>query len=145
VKILIIHGPNLNMLGTREVGVYGTETLESINGRCLQLAGELGVELVIHQTNSESEIIGLIQGALNSVDAIVINPGAFTHYSYAIRDALAAVRLPSAEVHLTNVCGREEFRRVSVTAASVSGQVTGFGGDSYLLGIRAVVGLVNRA
>jgi 3-dehydroquinate dehydratase-2 len=94
VRILLIHGPNLNLLGTREVGVYGTETLESINQRCGKLADELGIELDIHQSNSEGEIIDLIQSAAQSAKGIVINPGAYTHYSYAIRDALAAVRLP---------------------------------------------------
>ena len=118
-RILLIHGPNLNMLGTRETGVYGVETLESINSRCLALAEELSVELDIHQTNSESEIVGLIQAAAGNADGIVINPAAYTHYSYAIRDALAAVRLPAVEVHLSNICSREEFRHDDLTLFDV--------------------------
>jgi 3-dehydroquinate dehydratase-2 len=144
-RILLIHGPNLNMLGTRETGVYGVETLESINSRCLALAEELSVELDIHQTNSESEIVGLIQAAAGNAEGIVINPAAYTHYSYAIRDALAAVRLPAVEVHLSNICSREEFRHESVIAPVVSGQIAGFHGNSYMLGIRAVVELIRNA
>ncbi len=142
MKILLIHGPNLNLLGSREVNVYGDETLESINKRCLVLADELGVELEIRQSNSEGDIVDLIQSAPHEVDGIVINPGAHTHYSYAIRDALAAVELPTVEVHLSNVYAREDFRRESVIAPVASGQIAGFAGDSYLLGLRAVVDLV---
>ena len=145
MKILLIHGPNLNMLGTREVNVYGEETLESINKRCLALAEELGVELEIKQSNSEGEIVDAIQSAPDQAKGIVINPGAHTHYSYAIRDALAAVKLPSVEVHLSNVYGREDFRRKSVIAPVVSGQIAGFAGNSYLLGLRAVVDLIRNA
>ena len=145
MKILLIHGPNLNMLGTREVSVYGEETLESIDKRCLALAEELGVELDIKQSNSEGEIVDLIQSAPKQVAGIVINPAAHTHYSYAIRDALAAVKLPSVEVHLSNVYSREKFRQKSVIAPVVSGQIAGFAGDSYLLGLRAVVDLIRNA
>ena len=145
MKILLIHGPNLNLLGNREVSVYGEETLESINSRCEKLAEELGVDLAIHQSNSEGDIVGLVQSARGDADGIVINPGAYTHYSYAIRDAFAAVKLPSVEVHLSNVYGREGFRRESVIAPVVSGQIAGFQGDSYLLGLRAVVGLIRNA
>jgi len=145
LRILLIHGPNLNLLGSRETDVYGRETLESINQRCLQLAGELGVETEIRQTNSEGEIVDLIQSAAGSFEGIVINPGAYTHYSYAIRDALAAVKLPAVEVHLSNIYTREDFRHTSVIAPVASGQISGFGGDSYLLGIRALVGLIKHA
>lgn len=145
MRILVIHGPNLNLLGTREAGVYGAETLESINERCLKLAEELGVELELRQTNGEGEIVDLVQSAAGSVQGIVINPGAYTHYSYAIRDALAAVKLPTVEVHLSNVYSREEFRHKSVTAPVVAGQIAGFQGESYLLGLRAVVGLIQNA
>jgi len=144
-RVFVIHGPNLNLLGIREPGVYGAETLESINDRCLALANELGVELEIHQTNSEGEIVDLIHEAANRAQGIVINPAAYTHYSYAIRDALSAVGLPTVEVHLSNIHNREDFRRLSVTAPVVSGQIAGFRGDSYLLGIRAVVGLIRNA
>jgi 3-dehydroquinate dehydratase-2 len=145
MRILLIHGPNLNMLGAREPSVYGAETLDSINGRCTQLAGELGVDLSVHQSNSEGEIVDLVQSAAGTYQGIVINPGAYTHYSYAIRDALAAVKLPAAEVHLSNIYAREEFRHDSVIAPVVAGQISGFGGDSYLLGIRAVVELARNA
>ena len=143
MKILMIHGPNLNLLGTREPLVYGAETLESINDRCLKLAKDLGVELEIRQSNSEGDIVDLIQ--TTSTQGIVINPGAYTHYSYAIRDALAAVKLPAVEVHLSNVHAREDFRRQSVIAPVVSGQISGFQGDSYMLGLQAVVQLVRNA
>ena len=143
-KILLIHGPNMNLLSVREVGVYGDESLDSINERCRQLAKELDVELVIHQSNDEGEIVSLIQEARGTAAGIVINPGAYTHYSYAIRDALAAVSLPCAEVHLSNIYSREKFRHKSVIAAVVSGQVSGFGADSYLLGLRAVVELLRN-
>ena len=145
VRILLIHGPNLNMLGTREVSVYGEETLESINERCLKFAATLSVELDIHQSNSEGDIVDLIHGSLNNAAGIVINPGAYTHYSYAIRDALASVRLPSVEVHLSNIYGREDFRHESVIAPVVTGQIAGFQGDSYLLAIQAVASLIRNA
>lgn len=145
MKILLIHGPNLNMLGVRETGVYGTETLDSINGRCTELAQTLKVQLEIKQSNSEGEIVDLIQSAGKSVDGIIINPGAYTHYSYAIRDALAAVKLPFVEAHLSNIHAREEFRHESVLAPIAVGQVTGFGGDSYLLAIRGLVEIIQNA
>jgi 3-dehydroquinate dehydratase-2 len=141
----MIHGPNLNLLGTRETDVYGAETLESINDRCLALASELAIELEIRQTNSEGEIVDLIQSAAGSFNGIVINPGAYTHYSYAIRDAFAAVKLPAVEVHLSNIYSREDFRHESVIAPVASGQISGFGGDSYLLAIRALAGLIKNA
>jgi len=145
VRLLMIHGPNLNLLGTRETDVYGAETLESINDRCLALASELAIELEIRQTNSEGEIVDLIQSAAGSFNGIVINPGAYTHYSYAIRDAFAAVKLPAVEVHLSNIYSREDFRHESVIAPVASGQISGFGGDSYLLAIRALAGLIKNA
>jgi len=144
-KILVVHGPNLNMLGTREVGIYGDDTLESINLRIEDLAKELRVEVDIRQSNSEGEIIDLIQAAARSARGILINPGAYTHYSYAIRDAIAAVRLPAVEVHLSNIHSREEFRHDSVMAPVVTGQIAGFGAESYLLGLRALVGLLRDA
>lgn len=138
MKILLIHGPNLNMLGRREVGVYGAETLDSINDRCCRLASELGVELEILQSNSEGEIVDAIQQSTGKAKGIVINPGAYTHYSYAIRDALAAVDIPAVEVHLSNIHAREGFRHESVVAPVAVGQISGFGGDSYLLALRAI-------
>lgn len=145
MKILLIHGPNLNLLGSREPGVYGVQTLDSINGKCSSLAKELGVEIEIHQSNSEGEIIDLIQNARQGTSGIVINPGAYTHYSYAIRDAIAAIKLPTIEVHLSNIHAREEFRHRSVIAPIAVGQISGLGADSYLLGLRAIVGLINNA
>jgi 3-dehydroquinate dehydratase-2 len=144
MKILLIHGPNLNLLGTREVGIYGVETLEEINRRCLDLAHELNVQLDIHQSNSEGDIVDLIQSAHGSADGIVINPGALTHYSYAIRDAIAAVKLPTVEVHMSNIYGREDFRHKSVIAPVATGQISGFEGDSYLLGLQALVRLLRH-
>lgn len=145
MKVTLIHGPNLNLLGTREPGVYGLETMQSINDRCRKLANDLGVELDIHQSNSEGEIINIIQSAAQSSNGIVINPGAYTHYSYAIRDAIAATKLPCVEVHLSNVYSREDFRHISVIAPVVAGQIAGFQGNSYLLGLRAVVELIKNA
>jgi len=145
VKILMIHGPNLNLLGSRETAVYGDETLDVINEQCAALAKELGVSVEIRQSNSEGEIVDLIQQAAHDANGIVINPGAYTHYSYAIRDALAAVKLPAVEVHLSNIYSREEFRHISVIAPVAAGQISGFGADSYLLGLRAVVGLIRNA
>lgn len=133
------------MLGRREVGIYGVETLESINDRCQRLAAELGVELEIRQSNSEGEIIDAIQQAARSAKGLVINPGAYTHYSYAIRDAVAAVDIPAVEVHLSNIHARESFRHESVIAPAAVGQISGFGGDSYLLGLRAIVEMLRRA
>ena len=141
-RILIIHGPNLNMLGVREPEHYGTLTLDEINTQLNALAKELGVEVEIHQSNVEGEIVTLIQQALGKFKAIVINPGAYTHTSVAIRDAVAAVGIPTVEVHLSNIYKREEFRHHSFIAPVASGQVSGFGVNSYLLGLRAASGLV---
>lgn len=144
MKLLIIHGPNLNLLGTRETAVYGAETLKEIDGKCVALASELGVEIEISQSNSEGEIIDIIHAAKHNADGILINPGAYTHYSYAIRDALAAVKLPAVEVHLSNIQAREDFRHESVIAPVAAGQIAGFGANSYLLGLRALAELVRN-
>jgi 3-dehydroquinate dehydratase-2 len=138
MKILVLHGPNLNLLGTREPGVYGTLTLNEINAALLQLAKELGVELTIFQTNSEGILVDKIQAAVASFDGILINPAAYTHTSVAIRDAIAATALPTVEVHLSNIHSREEFRAKSFVAPIALGQISGFGADSYLLGLRAL-------
>ncbi len=139
--ILVIHGPNLQLLGEREPDIYGAVTLEEINRRLREEAGHLGVEVRIVQSNHEGEIVDLIGDTGSSVDAILINPAAYTHTSVAIRDALAAVAIPSVEVHLSNIYSREEFRQRSLIAPVVTGQVSGFGVESYLLGLRAAVGL----
>lgn len=139
--ILVIHGPNLQLLGEREPDIYGAVTLKEINLRLRKEADHLGVELRIVQSNHEGEIVDLIGDSGSSIDAILINPAAYTHTSVAIRDALSAVAVPSVEVHLSNIYCREEFRRRSLIAPVVTGQVSGFGAESYLLGLRAAVGL----
>jgi len=145
IKVAVIHGPNLGLLGKREPDVYGAVTLDEINQRMLLLAKELGLELRITQSDHEGEIVGAIHACLGWAEAIVINPAAFTHYSIAIRDALQAVRIATVEVHLTNIYAREEFRHVSVTASVVQGQITGFGADGYLLALRAAKLLVEQS
>lgn len=141
IKILVIHGPNLQLLGEREPEVYGEATLPSINRELKKLAARRGADLSILQSNSEGEIVEAIAAARKSAAAILINPAAYTHTSVAIRDALAAVRLPAVEVHLSNIHAREEFRRTSLIAPVVRGQVAGFGPLSYLLGLEAAIAL----
>jgi 3-dehydroquinate dehydratase-2 len=137
-KVLVLHGPNLNLLGIREPGVYGTVTLEVINLNLIQLAKQHDLELEIFQSNHEGELIDQIHRAFGVKEGILINPGAFTHYSYAIRDALSSVSLPAVEVHLSNIHQRESFRHQSVTAPVVIGQIAGFGAYSYELGLLAL-------
>lgn len=138
MKFLVLHGPNLNMLGKREPQVYGTRTLDDINSSLEKLADELGCMLSIYQSNSEGELIDAIQESVADYDGILINPAAYTHTSVAIRDALSAVGLPCVEVHLSNIHRRESFRHSSLTAPIAIGQICGFGSDSYLLGLRAL-------
>lgn len=140
--VLVLHGPNLNLLGRREPDVYGAITLEQINERLHALAAELGVELEIFQSNVEGELIERIQEAAGTAHVIVLNPAAYTHTSVAIRDAIVAVGLPVVEVHLSNIHQREEFRRRSLISDVAVGQITGFGADSYLLGLRAAVRVI---
>ena len=137
-QILIIHGPNLNLLGSREPGVYGKISLQEINNRMQDYAAANGIEIHMKQSNHEGAIIDAIHDAATWAHGLLINPGAYTHYSYAIRDAIAAVKLPTVEVHLSNVHAREDFRHTSVTAPVCLGQVAGFGWYSYLLGLQAL-------
>lgn len=144
-KILVIHGPNLDLLGARETGVYGKVTLAEINKMLLALAKKEKVELVILQTNHEGEIVDAIGKApANGFTAILINPAAYTHTSVAIRDAVAAISLPTVEVHLSNIYGREEFRQTSLIAPVARGQVCGFGPYSYILGLQAIINTITK-
>ena len=136
MNILVVHGPNLNLLGTREPEVYGTDTLEEINQRIEDYAKKRGVAVTFFQSNQEGAIIDAIQES--DCDALVINPAAYTHYSHAIRDAIQATGKPAVEVHLSNIHGREPFRSRSVVAPACRGQITGFGPMSYLLAIKAL-------
>jgi 3-dehydroquinate dehydratase-2 len=143
---LVLHGPNLNLLGTREPAVYGELSLAALNRIIEEHARQRGVRVVCRQSNLEGQLIDWLQGAEpEGFTGVVLNPGAFTHYSIALRDAVAAIRLPVIEVHLSNIHGREEFRRHSVIAAVSAGQITGFGPQSYVLGLDALVILADRA
>lgn len=135
-KIVVIHGPNLNMLGQRETGVYGTQSLEGINAMLESEAGVLGVSVIFFQSNCEGALIDRIHQCFGSADGIVINPGAYTHTSVALRDAIAAVSLPVVEVHLSNIHAREPFRHTSLTAPVCSGQICGLGVAGYTLALR---------
>lgn len=137
-KILVLNGPNLNMLGIREPGVYGVTTLETIEQNLGALAARLDITLAFFQSNHEGALIDRIHQAYEKEDGILINPGAFTHYSYAIRDALTAVNVPTVEVHLSNIHKREPFRHTSVIAPVVIGQIAGFSAYGYELGLLAL-------
>jgi 3-dehydroquinate dehydratase-2 len=146
MKILMLHGINHNMFGKRDPVQYGTITLEEIDARLQALGKELGAEVVSFQTNGEKEMCERIhQGFTDNVDAVLINAGAWTHYSFGIRDALAILTVPIVEIHMSNVHAREAFRHVSVFSDVVRGQICGFGVDSYLLGLRAAVSAVQEA
>lgn len=144
MKLLIINGPNLNMLGTREPEKYGTTTLADIEKELYAYSFELGIDIETTQSNFEGEIINEIQQALNKFDGILINPGGYTHTSVAIRDAISSVNLPTVEVHMTNIFAREEFRHKSFITPVCIGQICGFGKDSYKLGLKALCDYLNR-
>lgn len=137
-KVLVIHGPNLNLTGMRDPDTYGRVTFQDINLEIMETGKALGLDCAIFQSNHEGELIDQIHRCLHEYDGIVINAGAYTHYSYAIRDAIAAVQKPCVEVHMSNIHAREEFRHNSVIAPVCVGQICGFGKDSYLLGLSAI-------
>jgi 3-dehydroquinate dehydratase-2 len=142
MRVLVVNGPNLNLLGRREPEVYGHTTLADIEARMKSVGLELGLEVSCVQSNSEGELVDAIQAAAGTASAIIINPAAYTHTSFAMRDAVAAVGLPTVEVHLSNVHAREEFRRSSLTAPVCRGVIAGFGPESYMLALRAVAALL---
>lgn len=137
-KVLVIHGPNLNLLGEREPGVYGEQSLEIVNKAIMDSAKKINVECNVFQSNHEGEIIDKLHSARHDFDGIVINAGAYTHYSYAIRDAISAIKIPCIEVHISNVFAREEFRAKSVIAPVCLGSICGFGIESYTLALQAL-------
>ena len=139
MRVLIIHGPNLNLLGVREPEIYGTKTLAQIDAHIQESAKSLGATVRIVQSNHEGAIIDELHRAREGTDAIIINPGAYTHYSYAIADAIAAIGIPAIEVHLSNIGAREAFRRISVIAPVCVGSIAGFGAESYVLALRAAL------
>ena len=142
MRVLVINGPNINLLGKREPGLYGHSTLEEIEARVTALGFELGLEVEFLQSNSEGALVDAVQSAAGRIAAIVINPAAYTHTSVALRDAISAVKLPAVEVHLSNIHAREQFRHTSLIAPVCTGQISGFGWRSYLLGLQGVLDVI---
>jgi len=145
LHVLVVNGPNLNRTGHRQPEVYGRETLADINARLEELAAGLGMRLTFFQSNHEGELVDFLQAHAAGAQGIVINPGALTHYGYSLRDALADAGLPGIEVHLSNIQAREEFRRHSVTAPVLTGQISGLGSQGYLLALRALAHILGGA
>jgi 3-dehydroquinate dehydratase II len=145
MRVLVINGPNLNLLGTRETDVYGTASLADIESSLAAAAADLGVTLESVQSNHEGAIVDALQAAPTKADGVLLNPGALTHYSYAIRDAVASIAIPVVEVHLSNVAAREDFRRNSVIAAVCAGQVSGLGAGSYVAALAGLVDLLRAS
>ena len=144
-RILVLHGPNLNLLGTREPEIYGYTTLDDINTMIAARAAEAGIETAFYQSNHEGDLVDAIQQANHKFDYIIFNAAAFTHYSIAIRDAIAAIDVPVIEVHISNIHQREEFRHTSVLAPVAMGQICGLGVESYLAALEAIIYKLNRA
>ena len=142
MKILLLHGPNLNLLGTREPEVYGSMTLNDINGKIIALGKELGAEITCLQSNHEGALIDALHDARMWANGVVFNPGGYTHTSVALRDAISAIVIPVIEVHLSNVYAREEFRHTSLVSAVCKGKVCGFGWHSYELGLRGLIDII---
>ena len=138
MRVLVINGPNLNLLGVREPGVYGSDSLESIEKELKQAAEELDITLGCYQSNHEGDIVDTLHRAMKEADGVILNAGALTHYSYALRDAIAAIKIPVIEVHMSNIHAREEFRHTSVIAPVCVGSIAGFGKNSYLLALQAI-------
>lgn len=143
-KVLVLHGPNLNFLGVRERSIYGTSTLEDINDEINRLADEINISVDCFQSNFEGELVEKIQEAYGNYHGLIINPGALTHYSIALRDALLLLDVPIIEVHLSNIYKREEFRKTSVTAPAVTGQISGLGPKSYYTALSALVAIIEE-
>lgn len=141
-RVLVLHGPNLDLLGERETGIYGKDTLENINAAIKKCAQELSLDCEIHQSNSEGSLVDLLHSARGNFEGVVINAAAYTHYSIAIRDAIAAIRIPCIEVHMSNVYAREEFRHHSVIAPVCAGSIVGFGKNSYILALQGLKDLL---
>jgi 3-dehydroquinate dehydratase-2 len=144
MKILVLNGPNLNLLGTREPDIYGTLSLDDIVARLKKRARELGAQLDAFQSNDEGALVSRIGESIGKYEGIIMNPAAYTHTSVALRDALQACKVPCVEVHLSNIHAREDFRRTSMTAAACIGQISGFGSTSYILALEALVEYLNR-
>jgi len=144
MKILILHGPNLNLLGTREPEIYGSMTLEDINAKMIGLGKSLGVDVTCKQSNHEGALIDALQESRTWADGVVFNPGGFTHTSVALRDAISSIQIPVIEAHVSNVYAREEFRHVSLISAVCRGKVVGFGWRSYELGVRGLVEILEQ-
>ncbi len=142
MKILVIHGPNLNLLGKRETGIYGLDSLDELNGRIRTLCDELGMKAEVLQSNSEGAIVDAIQAG--TYDLLIINPAAYTHTSIAIRDAIAAVGKPTIEVHISNIYKREDFRKHSYVSGVATGQISGLGAEGYLLAVRAAKKILSQ-
>lgn len=144
MRVLVIHGPSLNLLGDREPEIYGTQSLGDVNDLIAATAGDLGIDVRCEQYNGEGPIVDALHAARGQYDAVVINPAAYSHYSVAIADAIAAIGIPVVEVHLTNLAAREEVRRASVTARACRGSIAGFGPVGYALGLRALKELLEK-